>query len=192
MIAAWDADDKRTPPATGGVVITGSSSAAFWPAADPFVTTFHPVIRGFSGSEASVNIYFAERLSVYKPRYFIIYIGENDVNNGRTPEEAKAALVELVRRVRFYLPDTNIINIAIKPSPSRFNRHVQMEEANRFFKEWITAQNDPKLTFIDTYAQFIGTDGQPRPELYQADKLHLTLAGYAIWSTELLKIIHIP
>ena len=28
----------------------------------------------------------------------------------------------------------------------------------------------------------LGPDGQPRPELYQQDGLHLTPAGYELWT----------
>jgi lysophospholipase L1-like esterase len=34
---------------------------------------------------------------------------------------------------------------------------------------------------VDVFTPMLGPDGKPRPELYVADGLHMTPAGYAIW-----------
>ena len=36
------------------------------------------------------------------------------------------------------------------------------------------------LQYIETYSLPLGADGQPRPELFVADKLHLNAAGYKL------------
>ena len=40
---------------------------------------------------------------------------------------------------------------------------------------------DPRLTYIDVYAAMLGPDGQPKPDIFVADRLHMNPKGYAIW-----------
>jgi lysophospholipase L1-like esterase len=39
---------------------------------------------------------------------------------------------------------------------------------------------NPRLTYIETYDMVLGADGQPRPELFVADKLHFSPEGYKL------------
>ena len=40
----------------------------------------------------------------------------------------------------------------------------------------------PRLHFVDVAPPMLGPDGQPRPELFVDDGLHMTPAGYEIWN----------
>jgi lysophospholipase L1-like esterase len=46
-------------------------------------------------------------------------------------------------------------------------------------------EKDETLEFVDVWPGMLGDDGKPRAELLHDDKLHMTPAGYAVW-TELL------
>ena len=35
--------------------------------------------------------------------------------------------------------------------------------------------------FIDVHSRMLGTDGQPLPDIYLKDRLHMNEKGYAIW-----------
>ena len=37
------------------------------------------------------------------------------------------------------------------------------------------------MTFINTFPLVLGPDGQPRPEVFAEDRLHMNEKGYAIW-----------
>ena len=37
------------------------------------------------------------------------------------------------------------------------------------------------MRFIDVATPMLGSDGQPRPELFGPDRLHMNRAGYALW-----------
>lgn len=43
------------------------------------------------------------------------------------------------------------------------------------------AEQDPLLDYVDVFTPMLGPDGRPRPDLYAADGLHMSPAGYAIW-----------
>ena len=43
----------------------------------------------------------------------------------------------------------------------------------------------PNTGFTDVYTPMLGTDGQPDASLFREDMLHMTPAGYAIWTKAL-------
>ena len=58
------------------------------------------------------------------------------------------------------------------------------EAANKMIEAF--CQQDERLVYIDVFRPMLGTDGQPRSELFLEDRLHMNAAGYALW-TELIK-----
>jgi lysophospholipase L1-like esterase len=62
-----------------------------------------------------------------------------------------------------------------------------MKLANDLIRK-LTEAND-RLHFADVATAMLSDDGQPRPELYLADKLHLTPAGYELWTRILTPIV---
>jgi len=85
-----------------------------------------------------------------------------------------------VKKVRTALPETKIAFIAIKPSLSRWSQFETQTKANGLIREFIAT--DKHLSYIDVVGPMLGADGQPRPQLYKADRLHMTEEGYAIWN----------
>ena len=45
------------------------------------------------------------------------------------------------------------------------------------------ATMDQRLQFIDVSSPMIGADGNPREELFWVDGLHLSNAGYDLWTS---------
>ena len=56
-----------------------------------------------------------------------------------------------------------------------------MQQANRQLAA--IAAEDARVRFVDVTAAMLGPDGKPRPELFVDDGLHLTAAGYALWTS---------
>jgi lysophospholipase L1-like esterase len=45
------------------------------------------------------------------------------------------------------------------------------------------------LAFMDIEQQMLGADGRPNPDLLVADGLHMTPAGYRIWTATLTPLL---
>jgi lysophospholipase L1-like esterase len=43
----------------------------------------------------------------------------------------------------------------------------------------------PNAQYIDVHSAMLGADGQPRGELFGADRLHMNAAGYTLWRREI-------
>jgi lysophospholipase L1-like esterase len=115
----------------------------------------------------------------YKPRAIVLYEGDNDLQDGRTPARIAGDVAEFLSRVRRTLPLTRVVCLSVKPSPSRWNLIGQMRQTNALLQA-VVAQ-DTMATYVDVFTPMLGADGRPRPELFQSDSLHMTPAGYAIW-----------
>ncbi len=178
---AFEAADKAKPVQPGGVLFVGSSSIRLWENLEAqFQDQPLLVKRGFGGSQLSDCAAYLDRLVVaYKPRLVVLYAGDNDLNAGRTPQQVFDSYVEFVQGVQRALPDTRIAYLSIKPSPARAALLPQIRQANALIHEY--AQGRPGLDYIDIHAPMLGADGQPRTELFGADRLHMNAQGYALW-----------
>ena len=137
--------------------------------------------RGFGGSELSDAVHFADRIILpYKPRIIIVYAGDNDLANGKAPEQILADYRRLVDLVHESLPKTRIGYISIKPSLARWNLVSKIRKANALIRDY--SAHDSLLSFIDIFTPMLGKDGTPRKELFAPDGLHLNATGYVLWT----------
>ena len=115
------------------------------------------------------------------------YEGDNDIWAGETPAAIFAEYVTFVNRVDAEFPGTDIILIAVKPSPSRVSRLAATAELNGLLRDLCTAR--PNLRYADIFTPMLNASGQPRPELFGSDMLHMNSAGYAIWKSVLTPLL---
>jgi lysophospholipase L1-like esterase len=188
-IAAIEARDRSAQPPHGGIVFVGSSSIRLWPNLTSDFPNAPVLNNGFGGSTLPDVIYYAPRLVLpYSPRLIVLYAGDNDLAAGRTPEQVLGDYTAFVRLVRQTLPATRVIFISIKPSPSRWALAAPTRAANALIAQAI--MRDTLATYVDVFTPMLGASGRPRPELFQADSLHMTPVGYALWRARLAPLIH--
>ncbi len=172
-------DAEKTPPAKP-IVFTGSSSIRMWKSlAEDFPD--HPVMnRGFGGSEIFDSFNYAHLTVLqYKPKQVILYAGGNDIAGGKTPQRVFADYKAFVARVHAALPECQICYISNAPNPKRWAQIDQMRELSRLVEEH--TKTDPRLKYINTHDAMLGPDGQPKPDIFLPDNLHMNPKGYAIW-----------
>lgn len=184
-IAAIAERDAEQKPALGTTVFVGSSSIRLWDLKQSF-PDLTLVNHGFGGSTIADSVHFIEPL-VFKiqPKTIVFYAGDNDIANGLSPQQVQTDFAEFAKKVREKLPESKIVYIPIKPSPARWKLYDKQQEANRLIEE-MAAKDPQRLVYLDIVTPMLGDDGQPRPELFQKDLLHLNEAGYALWNKLLL------
>ncbi len=179
-IKAFETADIATRPPGGGIVFIGSSSIRLWTS---LATDFPgmPVLnRGFGGSLLpEVTAYVDRIVTPYRPRQVIVYCGGNDINAGRSASDVLADFQALVRAIHGGNPAARIAYISIAPNPARWSQITTIKAANQAIREWTAT--DPRLGYIDVHAAMLGPDGQPKPDIFLADRLHMNPKGYAIW-----------
>ena len=180
---AFAAADKAHAPEPGGVVFVGSSSIRLWKDLEQQFDTSQMIVkRGFGGSRMSDCANYVGRLVVpYKPHLVVVYAGDNDLAEGRSPQDVLASFRRFVAGVRKALPETRIAYLSIKPSPLRQALMPAMRETNALIAQYSKSQ--PNLDYIDVFSKMLDAEGRPRRELYRTDALHLNADGYALWKT---------
>jgi lysophospholipase L1-like esterase len=179
-IVAFEKWDRQNAVPRDGILFVGSSSIRLWPTAESFPDL--PVInRGFGGSTiADVNRYTDRIVLKYRPRTIVFYAGDNDIAGGKSPQQVFSDFKQFVEQVKKEMPDTNVIYLSIKPSPSRAKLWPKALQANSLIEEFM--QSNPHRAYVDIATPMLGDDGKPRKELFLDDDLHMNEAGYKIWN----------
>lgn len=172
--------DAKNPPPRGAVVFIGSSSIVKWTSLPHDFPGVKVINRGFGGSELADSAFYVDRIAIpYRPRMVVLYAGDNDLHAGKTPETVLADFKSFCGKIHAALPQTRIVFIAIKPSPSRWKIKDQVVRANALIAA--ECAKDKRHAFADIYTPMLNAQGEPRPELFVQDMLHLNEAGYSLW-----------
>lgn len=187
-IKAFEQSDRTNPPPRNAVLFLGSSTIRLWKTLASDFPEVRVVNRGFGGSETVDSVAYFDRLVMpHQPRTIVFYGGDNDLSTGRWPEQILVDFQTLANRARAALPEVRILFLAIKPSPSRRGLLDQARFTNRLIEDY--CQGKPGLEYVDVFTPTLGTNGQPRPELFAQDELHLNAEGYALWAEVLRPLL---
>jgi lysophospholipase L1-like esterase len=178
-ISAFAASDKTNPPVKGCIIFVGSSSIRRWNTLSADFPGLPVVNRGVGGSQLADSVYFADRIiNQYEPRQVVIYAGGNDIHAGKAPDVVYGDFVALATRIHERLPKARVAFIASAPNPSRW---AEVEKVKRLNSLVANYGHRHKIDFINVFPLMLGPDGQPKPDIYVADRLHMNPKGYAIW-----------
>jgi lysophospholipase L1-like esterase len=165
----------------GGTVFTGSSTIRMWKDVQATFPDTPILNTGFGGSKASdLERHLFPLVIRLEPRRVFIYEGDNDLWSDVTAAEIMSTLDNIVARLQMTSPKMEIFLIGAKPSPSRWSKMKNYIIFNQMLKEY--GQSKEGVTFVDTWTPLTDEAGNPRPELYLEDQLHLNKDGYEIWA----------
>ena len=94
-----------------------------------------------------------------------------------SPEEI-TRVVAKIRERDLMIP---IYFISIKPSVFRENLWGEMRRANALIEA--RTMTEPSLHFMDVSESMLDEDGRPVESLFVEDGLHLSPAGYELWTS---------
>lgn len=168
------------PPTTDRVVFYGSSSIRLWTTLSQDFPQINTLNVGFGGSTMAACAWFFERLLVpAMPRSIVFYAGDNDLGDGRHPEEVYLFLCAFAEKMAMWLPGVPLSFLSIKISPVRWDIADRIRLTNELIRREI--EKKAHYRYVDMTTPLLGSSGQPRQELFENDGLHLSLAGYQMW-----------
>jgi lysophospholipase L1-like esterase len=180
-IKAFETADAANPPPRDAVLFVGSSSIRLWKTLTKDFPNHQVINRGYGGSEIENSTYFAARIVIpYQPSHILLYAGDNDIANGKSPRQVLADFKAFVSKVHAALPETRITFLSIKPSQARRQLLDRMREANELVRDFAATRD--KIDFIDLFTPMLDEQGEPRGELFVEDRLHLNRQGYELWT----------
>lgn len=142
------------------------------------------VNRGFGGSTLAECVEEMERLVFpVQPRAVVLYAGENDLDQGASPERVEELFREFAGRLDDRLGLVPLVFISLKPSPSRAWAWPKIRRTNELIRAALAAW--PNARFLDVFPLMLDGGGKARHEFFTEDWLHLSRAGYVLWAAQL-------
>lgn len=176
-----EANLRASLATTDNVIFYGSSSIRLWTTLAQDFPDLNTINSGFGGSTLAACAWFFERLVVpLAPKSVVFYAGDNDIGDGRHPEEVYLFFCAFAEKMQRLLPGVPLYYLSVKISPARWGLSNQIRSANKLIADEITRY--PDWQFIDMTTPLLGTDGRPRSEFFEGDGLHLSPAGYRMWT----------
>ncbi len=168
-------DDKNL------IVFYGSSSIRLWTTMREDLSPLNVINLGFGGSSFGWCVHYYQRLfsKLKKPDHIVFYCGDNDLDNGLSPDKVLKKFRQLVGLTRTDFPKTPISVITIKPSPIRTLLQPKIILTNNLIRKELKTL--PKTGQINVFDSMLNERAVARPELYLEDQLHLNEKGYKIW-----------
>ena len=184
-VRALERKRETEPVIEAPIVFYGSSSIRLWTTLKQDFPGMPAVNVGFGGSTLRACSYFFDRLVVpYRPKAIIVYAGDNDLGDGQTAEDVFVSYQMLWGKSRQFFGPISFSYISIKPSIARWAIDNRIRRANAMIHQEMEGRDS--TYWIDIYEAMLGADGKPRRELYEADGLHLSPAGYRLWTERVL------
>lgn len=182
-IRAFEHLDSLSRPASGQILLYGSSTMRLWNTYREDLSGFGVVNRGFGGSEMSDAVYFFNRVVVpLQPALILLYEGDNDISNGKkTPEQILEDFKTFMAMVEEKLPETRVAVYSLRPSLARVGTMAQQRMVNDALKKYCQ-EHRKKAFYIDVFDSLLTASGVPDATYLAADKLHLNEKGYALWA----------
>ena len=166
------------------VVFYGSSSIRLWDTIETDFQDFDVVNQAFGGSTLAACCWFFKRvIPLWKPDILVLYAGDNDLGDGRHPEEVFINfnyLMSLIEECCGHIP---VAFISVKQSPARVNLYESIRFTNKIIREEIE-QKYPMCTYVDII-ETMKSKGSIDKTLFEPDGLHLSNKGYKVWKKEL-------
>jgi lysophospholipase L1-like esterase len=161
----------------------GSSSIRQWTNLADHFKSLQPVNLGFGGSTLAACAWFFNRVtSGYQPDSIIVYAGDNDLADGRHPQEVAISFEYLAKRVKERYGQIPSYFISLKPSIARWGLIDQFRYTNELIAADIE-NNHPNWHWVDIFTPMLNNNGKPDSDYFIADGLHLNEKGYQLWSS---------
>ena len=165
------------------VVFYGSSTIRLWNNMETDFPEFEIINRGFGGSTLAACCWFFKRIiPQLNPDIIVIYAGDNDLGDGRHPEEVYLYFQNMMQLIKYYCGGIPVGFISVKTSILRSHLYNSIEYTNKIINSEINL-NYSSCTFIDINSG-MHEKGIDEKTLYETDGLHLSLEGYRIWVEE--------
>ncbi|MCP5365060.1 MAG: GDSL family lipase [Hyphomicrobiales bacterium] len=175
--------EKRTAPRRHQdnlVLCYGSSTFTLWDDMEAHFPGYNVVNHGFGGSTLEDCLEYFDRLvTPLNPRAVVLYAGDNDLDNGASPEKVLDMIETFIALKRDALgPDIPLAFVSIKVSRAREHFMHKIGYTNRIAERRLA--DEPDVTYVDFTRRLVGRGYAPWAECFTYDPLHMNEEGYRV------------
>lgn len=143
--------------------------------------------RGIGGDVSRGLLFrFKEDVLDLNPKAIVMLIGVNDLSAHADPKALESNISDMIEMARKQNATVPIILCQMPPRdhPKAPTKPGALKDANERIAK--LAEGKENMVVIDLFTAMADAEGNPVPEYFSKDKLHLAAPGYAKWA-ELLK-----
>lgn len=180
-------NELKTLDFNPGLVFYGSSTFTLWSDLTVNFKEFDALNLGFGGSTLAACTWFFDRVfkNVKEIGSIVIYAGDNDLGEGRHPEEVIISLENLLAKIRAKYGNVKCTCISVKPSIARKHLLGSIHYTNANIKKLMS--KDPNFYYVDIYDVLLDEKGEPIAKYFEEDGLHFNAKGYQLLLSTLKK-----
>jgi hypothetical protein len=182
-IVAFEQLDATTDYADDAILFIGSSSIRLWKTLEADMNPYAVIQRGYGGAHFRDMVFFTDRILADHKLSMVVCFVANDISGSSkdgTPQEVLGLFKHFVKQVRAKHPSIPILQIAVTPTQSRWKHWDKINQVNQLMQAY--CEETDKLYFVNTVPTYLDAKGQPKPEWFVRDQLHLNTKGYEVWS----------
>ena len=196
-IEAFERLDKTVTYPENSLLFVGSSSIRLWKTLAEDMAPYPVIQRGYGGAHFRDLVFYTDRILADHALQMVVCFIANDISGSpkdSSPKEVLQLFKVFVNQIREKHPDLPILQIAVTPTPSRWRLWNEIRQVNSLLEDYCASQKN--LYFIDTVPRFLDEKGQPKPEWFVKDQLHLNATGYTEWNAiikaEVERVLSLP
>ncbi len=144
--------------------------------------------RGINGDTAWGVIERLDEVTEGKPEKVFLMIGTNDLTRGKTPEEVRDKIAEILDTIKRDSPQTIVYLQSVLPTNEELGTNYSNTKINPLNDLLVTLAAEKKVTWVDLRPVFRDDRGKLKRELTM-DGLHLNGQAYYLWYSVIRKYI---
>lgn len=146
------------------------------------------------GSDRTQHLVWRIRYGNYnivRPENVVITIGINNLGAGNRPEDVAAGIQAVVQEAVRTFPESRIF--VLGPLPAGREPHSWFQtlckQTHAALAGVFEAASDPRVSYVNPTGWFTDSAGWLHPDYYTDDQMHLSEAGYRMWSGKIAELI---
>lgn len=161
------------------ILFYGSSTFTLWSDIEAHFPAHNVLNHGFGGATlADCLEYFDRLVTPFRPSAIVLYAGDNDLDNGASPEAVIALLKRFLARKRACLGAVPLGYVSIKVSRQRLHFMHTIGYTNKLADRLLADAED--AAFVDFTRRLTGRGYHPWQDYFTHDPLHMNPAGYRV------------
>lgn len=181
---------QNTNLSQGQIIFIGDSITDFYHLDDHYADLPLAVYNRGIGGDTTFGVLNRLNVSLYnlKPSKVVLMIGINDINSGLMVNYIADNYSAILGDIKANLPDTRVLCMSVMPmndtvlNYGAFDLDARNAEVVALNERIRALAEDKGYTYIDLFGAVADDNGKLIGE-YSVDGLHLSAAGYAVWTS---------
>ncbi|ERJ57973.1 LamG-like jellyroll fold domain-containing protein [Sphingobacterium paucimobilis] len=153
QVKAYEALDKEKPIKVGEVVLLGNSLFSNWKDVQDYFDEDIIYNRSITDIDIAAQQFYSTRLTApYEPRQVFLYVGEQEVMEGKTALSIFNQIRPLLEELKYNLPNAEVSFVSLLKTPVNLSLHSRYDELDQLLKGYLTDKS--KMSYIDVNAAF--------------------------------------